>query len=310
MAIIKIPTSIGGISIPGNIINGPLSALFGNKYDITNLKYPRDLESATKGHIVKIAINEVQPTGYQEGKEYSLKTAATGIADGIGNAVKSFMGNGKDGDGTSKINLSLEPSKKRVAGTISLYMPDTVNFTYDANYGEVSMAEVGKQALTNLPGVAGKAGKSITSAIESGAGKIALKSQGLAINPNQQLLFDGIPLRSYQLAFTFTAYSQQESETVLKIIQTLKSYSRPRTVTGSGGMLFIPPATFDLQFLFNGKPNKYVNKVAESVITNVDVNYAPNGWAAHHDGAPLQIQLTLQFKEIKLIDKDKVDAGY
>ena len=91
MAIISIPTSIAGVSIPGRAISGPLGALFGNKYNVDNMKYPRDLESATRGHIVKFNINEVQPIGYQEGKEYNLKSVGSGIV----NSVKSFMSNGK-----------------------------------------------------------------------------------------------------------------------------------------------------------------------------------------------------------------------
>ena len=142
------------------------------------------------------------------------------------------------------------------------------------------------------------------------ATKLALKSQGIAINPNQQLLFEGLSLKTYQLAFTFTPYSKQEADEVAKIIKTLKTYSRPRTVTGSGGMLFIPPATFDLQFLFNGKKNPYVNQVAESVIKSIDVNYAPNGWSAHSDGAPVQTTVTIQFQEIKLVDRSMVEQGY
>jgi hypothetical protein len=313
MAIISIPSSIGGVSIPGAAINGPLGALFGNKFNVDSLKYPRDLESATRGHVVKFSINEIQPIGYQEGKEYSLSSVGGGIVDAGTNAIKSFFGSGAPDDGNTSFNLTLEPRKKKLAATISLYMPDTVNFTYDATYNDQNLTDAISSAAEALPGSLGKAAKMITGAIDSGAGKLLLKSQGLAVNPNQQLLFDGIQLRTYQLAFTFTPYSKQEADTVNKIINTFKLYSRPRTVTGTGGMLFIPPATFDLDFLFNGAPNKYINKVAESVITSVDVNYAPDGWSAHSDGSPVQTQMTLQFKELYLVDRDGtsgVSKGY
>jgi hypothetical protein len=317
MAIISIPSSIGGVSIPGAAVNGPLGALFGNKYNVNNLKYPRDLESATRGHVVKFSINEIQPIGYKENKEYSLSTAVSGVGNAIGNAlqpVSDFLGTGKIGDGTTKINLSLEPEKKKLAATVSLYMPDTVSFTYEANYSDEKLTDVAKGALESLAGVFGKgAAKLVSGTLDSSAGKLLLKSQGLAVNPNQQLLFDGLNLRTYSLSFTFTPYSKQESDTVKEIIKTFKSYSRPRTVTGSGGMLFIPPATFDLDFLFNGIPNPYINKVAESVITNIDVNYAPEGWSTHSDGSPVQTQMTIQFKEIRLIDRDGatgVSKGY
>ena len=112
------------------------------------------------------------------------------------------------------------------------------------------------------------------------------------------------------MAFTFTPYSKQEAETVTKIIQLFKYHAAPQITTGGAGMFFIPPSTFDVDFLFNGKRNENVNKVAESVIESVDVNYAPNGWAAHDDGAPVQTTLTINFKEIELIDKTKIKDGY
>lgn len=320
MPIISIPNSIGGVSIPGNVLKGPLGALFGNKYDLQNLRYPKDLESATRGHVVKFSINEVQPVGYEENKTYSVNSIASGIGQSVGNVASAaynsaadYLGLNKVGDGNTKVELSLQPSKKKLAATISLYMPDTMNFTYQATYNDINLTSVAKSTLDNTVGKIPKVGKLITGTIESDASKLLLRSQGLAINPNQQVMFDGIQLRTYQLAFTFTPYSKQEAEEVKKIIETFKLYSRPRTIEGTGGMLFIPPATFDLQFLFNGKENPNVNKVAESVIETIDVNYAPNGWATHSDGAPVQTTLTMNFKEVKLIDRNGlygVDKGY
>jgi hypothetical protein len=75
-------------------------------------------------------------------------------------------------------------------------------------------------------------------------------------------------------------------------------------------MFFVPPSTFNLDFLFNGQRNTNITKVTESVIESIDVNYAPNGWAAHDNGAPVQTTLTINFKEIELVDKDKIQAGY
>ena len=62
--------------------------------------------------------------------------------------------------------------------------------------------------------------------------------------------------------------------------------------------------------LFNGKENIHLNKIKESVITSIDVNYSPNGWAAHDDGTPVQTTMTVQFKEIELVDRNAVNQGY
>jgi hypothetical protein len=155
-----------------------------------------------------------------------------------------------------------------------------------------------------------KKAKDVKSIVESDVTKLALATQGLALNPQNQLLFDGIDFRTYQMAFTFTPYSREEAQMVRDIIKVFRMYALPRITNGGAGMFFVPPGTFDVQFLYNGKENKNINKVAESVIETIDVNYAPNGWSTHEDGAPVQTTVTINFKEIELIDRAKVKEGY
>jgi hypothetical protein len=309
MAIISIPTSIGGVSIPGTTTKGPLGALFDSKYKLGSLQYPRDLGSSTKAHVIKFSINEIQPTGYEENKEYKLPSITE--PQDLWNSIKKLAG------GETKVNQSLRPKKKRIVSTISLYMPDTVNFQYNSGYSNLSLMDVAKEAAgavssTGVPIISqiGKAASLGISLAESQTAKLALSTQGLAINPQQQLLFDGIDFRSYQLAFTFTPYSQQEAADVNRIIKMFRAHAAPQIVSGGGGMFFVPPSTFNLQFILNGKENTNITRVAESVIESIDVNYAPNGWATHPDGAPVQTTLTMQFKEIELIDRKKVEQGY
>ena len=71
------------------------------------------------------------------------------------------------------------------------------------------------------------------------------------------------------------------------------------------------PDTFDIEFLYKGARNTNVHRIGESVLTNVNVDYAGSGtWATHNDGSPVQIKLTLQFTETVIIDKNKIAEGY
>jgi len=45
-------------------------------------------------------------------------------------------------------------------------------------------------------------------------------------------------------------------------------------------------------------------------LENIDVNYAPNGFAAHTDGAPVQTTLNLQFKELEIVDRGRLQKGF
>jgi len=351
MAIISIPSSIGGVSIPGALLKGPLSKLF--KTDgITSLQYPRDLGSSTRGHTVQFTILEVKPIGYVEGKEYSLGDAGNEvvkIAKNLGQTGSDIYSAGEKAYNAStgafdtalnvggavfgsikeKVGSRLKDRTTEIKAAITLYMPETMSFTNQASYTETTLLDIAQDVLNNVKsfggkdpgitasiasGIAGSVSAGI-SAVQSNAGKLLLSTQGLAINPQSQLLFEGIHFRNYSMSFTFTPYSKEEADSVKEIIKIFRMHAAPRLVKGAGGMLFIPPSSFLLDFRYNGSTNPNVGKVAESVIESIEVNYAPNGWSAHTDGSPVQTTMTISFKEIEIIDRAKIeidgkDGGY
>lgn len=321
MAIISIPDSLGGVAIPGitNVPGGPLGVLFGtSRYDIAAYKYPKDLSSATKGHYIHFTINKVEPikivTDIQKSVQGSFESFAN--ASGIGETAQAFVNS--VGDTASVLGSSVKGAltdasftqrKKTPIKTIALYMPDTVAFPYGASYGSTSLKDVALAATSAIPGL-GKLSQTVGSIAQSPVTRLLLNTAGLAINPREQVLFDGITFREYQLAFTFTPTSRDEAIEVRNIVKEFRSAMAPTIRGGAAGMFYDIPNTFEIDFLFNGVRNRHITKVAESVITSIDVNYAPNGWAAHIDGAPVQTTLTMNFKEIELIDKNMINQGY
>jgi hypothetical protein len=322
MALISIPSSIGGVTIPGTSTNGPLGVLFNNPFSQTNLQYPRDLQSSARGHYVTFLIKDINPIGYQSGTEYTIGGALENVTQkasyGLTNTLTELFG---DSNNTAASAETLTPESFTNRGSISLYIPETMAFQYGASYSDVSLTSIAGKAIGAaidvvkkiIPEAKSQTGKAITSipdVVSADAAKVALRAAGLALNPKLQLLFESIGFRTYQMSFTFTPYSQSEAEAVKKIISTFKQYAAPRIVKGNtGGMFFIPPAVFEPKFYFNGTENKNVNAVTQSVITNIDVNYAPNGWATFGDGAPVQTTLTLQFKETAILDRDTLITG-
>ena len=327
MAIISIPSSIGGITVPGLATNGPLGLLFNNPFATLNLQYPRDLQSTSRGHYVTFLVKDIVPVGYEGQPLTSLGgigTLAQNFFSAVGNATADAEGYAAADNTNTSTAVDLTLTKKTYVdrASISLYIPETMNFQYSNQYNSVSLTEIEAKGVgavlgsitSRIPVAKGIIGKAIGSGVEAvgGLANIGLqKGLGVAVNPQLQLLYEGLNFREYQLAFTFTPYSQQEAQAVTNIIKAFKEYAAPRIVPGAGGMLFIPPAVFQPKFYFDGQLNPNVNQVTESVLTSIDVNYGQNGWSTFNDGTPTQTTLTMQFQETQLLDrKTLMDGNY
>lgn len=291
---------------------GPLESLYLNPYKANLLTYPRDLGSNWKNHKVSFYFYEQvsQNVDINMGDGGLIDTAkgaydaATEMAGKTFDAAATNVQSAMNG-GTTGITLSPPVNYDSFKGAVTLYMPETLEFNYDPDYSNLSLLEVAQSKLS------GRVGDAITSVVDDAATKIALNQAGYIFNPQQQLLFNGIDFRTYSMSFTFTPHSQAEATTIKEIIQTFKKYAAPEVVTGAAGFFFKPPGIVYIAFNSGGKENEYIQKVKKSVVESVTVNYAPNGWASvGDDGAPVQTTMTVQFKEMELVDRKDIGMGY
>jgi hypothetical protein len=183
-------------------------------------------------------------------------------------------------------------------------MPDTLNFSYGIQYDKLSVAD----AAGSVP-LVGQIARAITSGIkDNAAGRLALNKLGYVFNPQEQQIFEGIDFREYEMTFVFTPISEREANTVKEIIKTFRKYAAPTINNKLSGFFFTPPSVFDVSFFFNGQPNYNLNPIRRSVVTNITVDYAPNGWAALRNGAPVQTTMTVSFRETELVDRTSIES--
>lgn len=232
---------------------------------------------------------------------------------------------------------------KRITETqIALYIPDTVNVQYEASYndqfsltgalgtpyllaqGAVSVFDAMKAKGATAESVINASGNdaAIRKALGEGANKLlntqglgdlALSAGGYAMNPQLQVLFQGIGFRHFQFDFILTPSTREESITIKKIIERFKMAAAPEFMTNgilTQSVYLKIPNSFKIKFLYNGAENPNVHKIEECVLQNINVDYAPNGWSTFNDGSPVQTRLTLQFLETVIIDKKKITEGY
>jgi hypothetical protein len=199
-----------------------------------------------------------------------------------------------------------------------------------------------QRAATEIVGAIGQAGGAggLTSLLNR-----AIKN---VPNPQMQLIYKGISLRQFQFEFIFTPVSSQEAAMVDQIIKKFVYFSSPESVTND--RYLIPPQVFKIDFSYTGasglqsavsnvfsntlsnvlgsqvaaafgpsKPQNAIQSgiqnaklftIGDCVITNIQVDYAPNGWAAYDDGYPIQTRLTLQFQEMDIRTKKDADPAF
>ena len=129
------------------------------------------------------------------------------------------------------------------------------------------------------------------------------RAEGMILNSNLELLFQGVSLRSFPFSITFSPRSRPESERVKDIIRALKKSmvaKRGATAFGMNGGIFLnPPDVFLLRYLSNGKDHPFLNVFKPCALTNMSVNYTGAGtYATYSDATPVNIKVSLMFKEI------------
>jgi hypothetical protein len=125
-----------------------------------------------------------------------------------------------------------------------------------------------------------------------------------------ELLFSGPKLRSFAFQFNFAPRFEKEAEQVREIIKTFKKFSAP-VIEKTGNIFLRTPKIFQLEYIYNGdgsdtadgNTHPYLNKIKPCALTNVSVNYTPNGTYMTYAGGGSMVQttLTLNFSELEPI---------
>jgi hypothetical protein len=395
MGFTVLPTNIGGVSL--NSLASPLASLIGGTPSAQIMNFPSDLGSNPAmchavtfqaydyktglGNSINSLLSGASLQNFITSSTGALTATGTAIA-GAANQVASgnFSGalgtvgnllNGAANSGVGQLAInSITASaytpltKGTPLATISLFMPETMNINYSAEWGEVSLTkELGLAGKLGNAYADMKAGQGLQDVATpyatfygsqaagnllgaSGAAGLVSQSLGIAMeNPQTQLLYKGTDLRKFQLVFILTPKTAAEAVTVKNVCDSFAYFSLPGlsgAQGGSAGQFFTPPQVFSVQFQFlggsnigsqisnaissalntsglnvltnanggstpisSGTPSKTFT-VNDCVLENVNIDYAPNGWATYNDGYPVQTILSLDFKETTVYTKNQM----
>lgn len=244
-------------------------------------------------------------------------------------------------DNTLKVNSITEKlDKKNPLGTIFLPIPNQIQDQNGVNWGADSINGLAAMGLSAAESIMRSSGRDMLSTagqeidtiknkiLSTGSGGrnafnaeigaaivnqfggntsapgILARTSGQILNPNMELLFNGVTLRSFNFTFDLAPRDIDESKTIKKIIRVFKKYMAAKTTSAnSGNGLFIAsPDVFQLTYKKGNTNHPFLHTFKPMALLNASVNYTGSGvYATYRDGTPVHMQLTLSFQELNPI---------
>lgn len=335
-------------AVSGINSTGPLKDLHNDKKAISKLQYPIDLGNGPYVNYIKFSIlksvgiegtnsseqfggitNQFRRNSNLENLVNNVQSTAGELVAGAANffsidsetqtGIKNFAGELGIG------NFSTQRRVKSTGTVIALYMPPTMVFSQTNGYSDFSYTQQLGMALAAAQGLDAAASGDLSTAGNAAleaAGRAVLSDDvrsaltygftGKALNPQLEVIYQETPLRTFQFEFVLAARSKAEQAAIKEIIYNFRNAAAPSFEGAAvSGRYLIPPDEFDIEFCFNGLPNENLPRLSTCVLTSIVTDFAPSGqFTTFSDGSPMSIRLALEFKEVDIITKQRVQQGF
>ena len=297
-----------------------LNSQYGKPEEITDdVSFTRDrgpllAENLSKTGLVGGAIAGTAIAGAVAGG-FAFGKAITGAAVAAAPGAIAFTA-------AANIAASTTRAQKRLKTAIALHIPNQLNIRYGMQFGEEDTATalmaplLGEAALkaldqkntANLTGPAAAAAANLGLSTLPNAGAVSAAT-GLAPNPRKEQVFKGVDFRTFQFDYQFFPRDDKEALKVMNIIKALKVHMHPE-FKDTNKFLYIYPSEFDISYYTNNSENLHLHRHTSCVLTELNINYTPNGtFTSFSNGMPTQINVRMSFRELSLMDKDKIMEG-
>ena len=154
--------------------------------------------------------------------------------------------------------------------------------------------------MATAPGIS-----EVVSAAQYGIGKRALDQTMVS--------YGGPTFRNFSWQYSLRPLSMRESETAHSIVNFFKIRSAPEQSAMQFTRVYNLPEVFRIQFFDASGESSYIDKIGHCALTEIQVTYGGDKYTTFRDThAPIQIDLSLSFKEMELLNRQAVaneDSG-
>lgn len=302
-----------------------------SQYNFNYLTFPSDIGNTDLSHYMIININV--PVRVSGGSAQPVGSfGQSGLFDVLPNDLSKIdtLRFGSTGAiGAQTPTLSAPRFTRRIAQSIALHMPSPMIFTDENKYENISLTALGRQLLVGgIEATLGAAGAALGNpelgALAGGvfggvAGKLTdptgIVGRGLQvfqtpINPAVEVLFANKIQRAFTFELLLAPRNEQESKAIFSIIKTIRFHGSPE-INPAIGLLWIPPAEFDITFFAKGVENQNILRINTCALERIEVDEAPAGvYSTFSNGYPVALRVVLSFRELEPISKNRILQGF
>ena len=296
---------------------------FENKPD-KQFRYPLAMINQKTDYLL-IAVAEYNPAGrglIRSRGELDSNTATNANKTYKGSIILPIPSNIQDGNSVKYGDSSLDGVTAAVAGMSIGVMESATSPNAAEALEKIKIAvDTGTKDLSGMgPDLAKMLTKNLAAQAASlvglsnvtGAQLLARETGGI-VNPNQELLFSGVTLRSFRFSFKMNPRNEDEAREIKSIIRVFKSNMAAKTATSD--TFLSTPNVFDLTYMSGHQPHPFLHVFKTCALTDMSVNYTGDGLYATYGGkekTPISMVMDLTFKELEAIydeDYEKIEQG-
>lgn len=277
------------------------------------------ITAATLG--VKSLFNLVKRLGAGKGLPSPGKIAGTAV--GIAGA-KVLIDTATDQIQKLNIPAFQFGSTSRLKDVVTLHLEERPVVKYGTNYGSKDMGVLtGLITQGSAKEVLGSAeyNEGLARVLSEVAKLPSLRAGGGTLNdlrelstrtrtnPFREVMFESVDYRSFNFRYRFFPKSQGETNKINDIIKLFKTHMHPEIT--SNKLFYIYPSEFQIEYYYKNEVNKYLHNFATCVLTDMQVEYGGDQFATFENGAPVEIGLTLSFRELSQMTSEGIrNNGY
>lgn len=301
-----------------------------NPFTFGSVYYPEETSNLGDGHYIIFDIIALDKSEFGKPGGKAYPEAMGRVGEGKLNSKTRVRDFGKKVTPTVRFQqtgtTATAPTHTRISDSIVLYTPATnTQFNYKVGYENIDTGlakQIGdllnsKDILAKLQDIGTGFGRTVIEAAIDialpGFSGFTGKKVGDVVNPNAELVFKSVPFRTFTFPYEFAPKNEQEKDDVQKILSMFKFHMMPELGGAAEGYLSAP-SEFQITYMYREGPNSYIPRISRCALTDMNVDYSPEGVFTTFKGdlkgaAPVLTKMELSFTEMEIMTKETIAAG-